>query len=288
MRKIWGPVTEVRDLGVVAEQCLHCERIMPCLLRSVCRGNFILFMKTTAPIRESSCFCTVCLKAFPSEHWRYASVVPIREARSLPIEDLLARTNPGLAERLHLKERISALGGDARFGVAYEQLEGMRPGTLRSRLLKQLLDWDRLSVEQRALLCQEIGTQARAWQFARQIAPALHDQAGCFAPTLAALVVWSAFLWAPVVRSWLWGGITVAAGMGAAALTTRVLLTQQVHKWTRKVLIPEAQDANVSLSCFLAVVDDVPGSRLAMMEELWSVKVELETIRGVLTAEGKL
>src|SRR5215831_2876958 len=126
MRSIWGPVTEIRDLGVVAEQCPHCERVMPCLLRSVCRGNYVFFMKTAAPIKESCCLCTVCLKALPCEHWRYAAVVPIREAKALPIGDLLARTNPGLAERLQLKEQISALGGDASFAVAYEQLESMR------------------------------------------------------------------------------------------------------------------------------------------------------------------
>jgi hypothetical protein len=46
----------------------------------------------------------------------------------------------------------------------------------------------------------------------------------------------------------------------AAALTQQLILTRNVCQWTRKVLIPEAQEANVSLSCFLAVVEDVPGS----------------------------
>src|SRR5262249_8895343 len=151
----------VRDVGVVAERCPHCDRVMPCLLRSVCRGNYVLFMKTAAPTEESSCLCTACLKAFPCERWRYATAVPIREAKALPIEDLQPRTNPGLAERLQLEEQISALGGDACFGVAYGQLEGMRPGALRSGLLKQLLGWNGLTVEQRPLLGQQIGAHAR-------------------------------------------------------------------------------------------------------------------------------
>jgi hypothetical protein len=288
MRTIWGPVNEIRDMGVVAEQCPHCVQIMPCLLRSVCRGNYVFFMKTTAPIGENSCLCTVCLKAFPCEYWRYAGVVSIREAKALAVEELLARTNPGLAERLELKEHISALGCDARFAVAYEQLDGMRPGVLRSTWLKQLLDWDRLTVEQRTLLVEQIGAQSRAWQFARQVAPAFPGQTGCLTAALAALVVWSAFLWAPPVRSWLWGSVTVVAGFGAAALTSRVLLKRRIFQWMRKVLIPEAQDASVSLTCFLAVVEDVPESRLCVMEELWPVKVELQTIRGLLIAEGKL
>jgi hypothetical protein len=245
-------------------------------------------MKTAAPTKESGCLCTVCLKAFPCEPWRYAAVVPIREAKALPIEDLLARTNPGLAERLQLKEQISALGGDASFAVAYEQLESMRPGALRSRLLKQLLDWNGLTLEQRPLLGQQIAAQVRAWQFACRIVPAFPGHAGCLTAALAALVVWSAFLWVPATHSWQCGSITLVAGLGAAALTRHLFLTRKVCQWTRKVLIPEAQDANVSLACLLAVVDDVPGSRLGMAEELWPVKVELETIRRVLSAQGKL
>ena len=288
MRTIWGPATEIIDLGVVAEHCSHCAQIMPCLLRSVCRGNYVFFMKAAAPTKESSCLCTVCVKAFPCEQWRYAAVLKIREAKVLPLEDLLARTNPGLAERLQLKEQICALGCDARFGVAYEQHEGMRPGALRSSLLTQLLNWDRLTAEQQDRLVQQIADQTRAWQFAWQIAPAFPGHTGCLTVALAALVVWLAFLWVPAVHSWLWGGVTVAAALGAAALTSRLIQTRRVFRWTRKILIPEAQEANVSLASFLDVVDDVPESRLAMMEELWPVKTELETIRGILIADGQL
>jgi hypothetical protein len=260
---------------------------MPCLLRSVCRGHFVFFIKTATPTTERSCLCTGCLQSLPREHWRYSTVVPIRESKALPIEDLLARTNPGLAERLQLKEQIIALGGDACFAVAYEQIETLRPGALRSSFLKQLLDWNELSAEQRSLLGQLIGSHARAWLLACQIAPAFPGHAGLPA-ALAAFVVWSAFLWMPAVRSRLWGSITVAAGLLAAALTRQLLVTRKVCQWTRKVLIPEAQEANVSLDCLLAVVDDVPGSRLGMMEELWPMKIELGTIRRVLSAEGRL
>jgi hypothetical protein len=54
------------------------------------------------------------------------------------------------------------------------------------------------------------------------------------------------------------------------------------------VLIPEAQDADVSLDCLVAVVDDVPGSRLGLTEELWPMKEQLQTICRLLVAQGKL
>ena len=53
------------------------------------------------------------------------------------------------------------------------------------------------------------------------------------------------------------------------------------------MLIPEAQYADVSLDCFLAVVDDIPRSpsQRGLTEELSPLKDELEEIRGVLIAE---
>jgi hypothetical protein len=288
MRSIWGSVTEIRDLGVVAEECPHCERVMPCLLRSVYRGSYVFFVKTAALVEESSILCTACLKKLPCQRWRYAAVVPIRKAKALPIEDLLARTHPGLAERLQLRAQIRALGGDAAFGLAYEQVERLRPGVMRSNLLKQLLEWDRLTVDQRTSLRQFIGDHARAWQFACQVAPTVPRHAGCGRAALVTLAVWSAFLWLPAVRSLLWGSITLVTGLLAGALTWQLILTHSVCQWTRKVLIPEAQDANVSLACLLAVVEDIPASHLGMMEDLWLISNELEAIRRVLSAEGKL
>jgi len=288
MRAIWGWATQITDLGVVAEQCPYCERTMPCILRSVSRIHYVFFLETTGLERERSCYCTGCHKAFPSEHWRYAAVLPIQEAKNLPPEDLLARTNPGLADRLELKEQVSALGCDARFAVAYEQLEQLRPGALRKGLLCQLLGWERLTDEQRALLGQHIGGRSRAWRLARQIAPGFPRHAGCLSVAMVALIVGPTFLWVPPLRSWLWGSVLVVAGLIAAALIDQARFSLRVRGWTRKVLIPEAQDTKVSLDCFVAVVDDVPGSRLGLTEELWPMKDQLETIRGVLITQGKL
>jgi hypothetical protein len=286
MPKFWGAATEIIDLGVVAELCPHCERIMPCLLRSVCRGHYVCFVKTTGLTIERSCLCTGCHKPFVGEHWRYAAVLPIGEAKALAPDDLLARTNPCLAERIQLKEQIRALGGDQRFAVAHEQLDQMRPGALRSGLLRQLLAWDRLPGEQRTLLAQQVAARARAWQFSRQIAPAFPEPTASLAVLVAALVMGPVFLWIPGARSWLWGGATVIAGLVAAWLVGSTIYSRRVRQWTRQTLIPEAREANISLACLLDVVDDV--SELSLMQDLWPMKEQLETIRGVLTSEGIL
>ena len=92
----------------------------------------------------------------------------------------------------------------------------------------------------------------------------------------------------PVVRSLLWGAVTAAAGCLAAALTGRVLLARRVRRWAREALVPEVERANVSLPSFLAVVDDLPDSRMFVMDPLWPVKDQLPTIRKVLAADEKL
>ncbi len=288
MRTIWGSATEVRDLGVVAEQCPRCERPTPCAVRAVCQGWHFFFVKLTAVATETSCHCTACGASFPCELWRYPALVPAAQAEALPLEDLLARTNPGLAERIQWKQQVRELGGDARFAAAYEELEAMRPGELQGMLRKQLLDWGRLDDEERASLARRIGACARGWQVARRVAPRFPCGAGSLLALLAAFAVWSAFLWAPGTRGWLGGTVTVVAGLGAAGLTGNLLLARRVRRWTREVLVPEAQRANVSLRCFLAVVDDLPGTRQHLLDDTWPVKDQVEVIRGVLAADGSL
>ena len=157
-----------------------------------------------------------------------------------------------------------------------------------ARALRQLLAWDRLPEEQRASLAEQVAARARAWQFSRQVAPTFPGHSASLAAVVAALVAGPVLLWVPGARGWLWGGATVAAGLAAAWLVGEAVYVRRVRRWTRQTLIPEAQDANISLGCLLDVVEDVPGSRLGLMEDLWPMKVQLGTIRGVLSSEGYL
>src|SRR4051812_42513306 len=120
MGTLWGQATEIEDLGVVAEQCPFCEQTTPCLVRAARPGWQILFLRLSADTQDTSGLCTSCRSSFPCELWRYPELVPAAQAESLSSEDLLARTNPGLAERLQLREQVSVLGGDDRFAAAYD------------------------------------------------------------------------------------------------------------------------------------------------------------------------
>ena len=273
-------MTEIADAGVMAERCPHCERITPCLLRSVRQSYFILFVKTASSSHDNSGFCTECHQAFHCDPWRYLCVVPLTEAKGLGIEELLTRTNPILVERVRMKELIAALGGDARFAEAHQQLEELHTGELRSRLLQELLNWVRLDEEARTALVQQIADLARAWKFALHIARGFPSHVGCLPGIVAGLVVWLlVFVPALALRNRLLISASFLLSFVAAALAGQVLLESQIRRWTRKVLIPECCDAKVSFASFAEVVDDLAGSPLDKLEALWLVKLNLETIR---------
>lgn len=288
MRTFFGVVNETNDLGVVAEHCPHCDRLTSCLLRTVRRGNYICFVKIAELSRESSCMCTACLKTFPGKpYWSYAEVVPIRDARTMGMDDLLAKTNPILADRIHFKEQIRQLGGDERFVVAYENVEGLRPGRLREDLLRRLFDWPRLDEAQRAELGQHIGVLSRAWQFAREIAIRFPSSPG--APAYAIAILAGLVLFClPVPHRWLWATITAGTGLIATLIAERNLLRRSVSRWTLQVLVPEAQEVHVPLDRFVSVVDDIPGSKLGLTEDLWPMKDQLQNICETLISAGKL
>ena len=288
MRTFFGSVNETHDLGVVGEHCPHCDRVTSCLLRRMRRGNYISFVKMAELSRESSCMCTNCLKTFPGKpYWSYAEVAPIRKARTLGIEEILAKTNPILADRIRLKEQIRELGGDERFVVAYDNVEGMRPGRLRDDLLRKLLDWPHMPEEQRAELSQQIGELSRAWQFAREIAIGFPRSPG--SPAYAVAIVAGLILFClPMPNRWVWGTITAGAGLIVTLVVEQNLLKQSVSRWARQVLIPEAEVMNVSLDRFVTVVDDIPSSKLGLTEDLWPVKDQLQNICETLNAAGNL
>jgi hypothetical protein len=206
----------------------------------------------------------------------------------MDLDELLTKTNPILADRIHLKETIGDLGGDKRFAVAYENVEGMRPGKLHSDLLQKLLEWPRLSEVQRDELEEQIGSLSRAWRFASQMAIGFPKSSGSVAFFMSAPIFGLILIGMIVTRKWLWGGLLLVASVVVAATLESILLKRSIRKWTLQVLIPEAQKANVALDRFAAVVDDIPNARRGLTEDLWPMKDQLQNIRETVMAKSVL
>lgn len=280
MRTFCGTVTETIDKGVVVEHCPHCNRPTSCLLRTVSQGYNVCFVRVAEQLRDSSCMCTDCLEPFAGKpYWHYAEVVSIRDARGMDLDDLLTKTNPILADRSRFKEQIGTLGGDEHFAVSYENVEGLRPGQLRSKLSRDLLDWDRLGQKQRDELKEHIGALSRAWQFARQMAVGFPTSSGSLTFYLSVPLFGLVLICMLVTRSWLWGCLAFALSVFAATVLESILFKRTVRQWTREVLVPEAQKANIRLDDFVVVVDDITKSKTGLTEGIWPMRERLQNIR---------
>lgn len=287
MRTLFGTVNEITDLGAVAEHCPNCDALKCCLLRVVTQGHYICFAKIADPLRQSSCLCTDCLQPFPGKpRWSYAAVVPLHDARKMDLNDILTKTNPILADRMRLKETIRDLGGDERFAVAYENVEGMRPGSLRSNLLQSLIEWPQMGELQRNELEEQIGSLSRAWRFAREIAIRFPRSSGSPAFYLSAPIFGLILIWMVVTRRWIWGGLALVVSAGVVATLESIFFRRSVRTWTQQVLVPEAQKANVDLDQFVTVVDDIPSSKHGLTDELWPLKDQLSNIRATSKAKS--
>ena len=209
------------------------------------------------PTGETSCLCTVCLKAFPCEHWHYVALVSIREARALPVEDLLARTNPGLAERRELNEQISALGGDTEFAVSLISSSRKCARCIALAVVEAVARPGPAAQEQNSLLSQRIVEQApglalrSTGQERVPVSPWLPDRAA------SALVAGSAFLWIPASPNWLGAGITAGTGFAAAASPTACSQCRTTSHGPRTILFT----AKIVIETVLFTAQRQPGSQ---------------------------
>jgi hypothetical protein len=285
---IWGPSSEVKDVGTVAERCPHCGRVSPCRVAAHSQGVHLYFITLASAVTDAVCTCSSCGGQFRCELWRYTDVVPDIEASTLTTEGLLERTNPTLKERLGWEQRLEDHGADPQFTAAVRSVEQLRPGGLRSGLMNDLLRWGQLDGGRRAALVKEADDSARSLQFATSVATRLPGGAGCLVGALLCLAVWSLFLWAPAVRNLLWGGVTVFAGAAVGALVWQAILARRVRRWTREVLVPESRKAGVDLRSFVAVLGDLPAPGPHGVDELRGLKEQEGAIREELRKLGEV
>jgi transcription elongation factor Elf1 len=93
---IWGPVSGVKDIGIVAERCPHCGRLSQCRVTAHSQGFHLYFVTLASGVRDAVCTCSSCGGQFRCELWRYPNTVSDVEASTITMERLLERTNPTL------------------------------------------------------------------------------------------------------------------------------------------------------------------------------------------------
>jgi len=285
---IWGPTSDVKNIGIVAERCPHCRRLAPCRVAARSKGLHLYFIPLVSGVTDAVCTCCACGGQFRCELWKYKDPVPEIEASTVTIESLLERTNPNLKERLAWEQQLDDHGSDPQFTAAVRSIEQLRPGGLRRGLMNDLLRWGQMDERQRVSLARDADQSACSLQFARSVATRLPNAAGgCVLALPICLVVWSALLWAPAVRNLLWGGVTLFAGAVAGAFVWQAILSRRVQRWTREVLVPESQQAGVDLRRFIAVLGELPAPGPHNVDEMRHLKEQEGTIREELRKLGE-
>lgn len=109
--------------------------------------------------------CRTCGTVVGFDAERYAEVVPAEEANGLVLEELLRRTQPGLAARLDaidaLKGEVQGAADDepssALFSEAGKRLRWLeRRGVDTTRWVERLRQWPRLGLDARRMLVGEL------------------------------------------------------------------------------------------------------------------------------------
>jgi hypothetical protein len=280
-----GSYAREKEFGVVAEYCPYCERVAACLVTAYVEGWHINGVPAVSTSTDPTCLCGLCGGHFPCQLWKYAGTISADEARSLPAEALLERTNPALKERLEWKRRRHEFGTDPRFVTALDEIDRLRPAGLRVQLLDEMKRWAAMTEAQRDDVAKRVEQCVRASDLAAASAKRFPRQAGCLPASLLCLAVWSAFYWAPGVRA-LYAGVGVTfAGLFAGASVSHWLMARKVRRWAREVLIPAGKAEGIRFPSFLAVLGGQP-SGLRVYDETQPMRDHIEDIRAELLKAG--
>ena len=273
-------------MALFADLCPHCHKITRCHVKEQVSmvGGMVFGIPIILPWSTSSCSCGECGFDFHSESWDHEKTVSPAEADSLDIDALVSLTNPRLKETLAL----SGLRATAQLSEAFQILDQLTPGSLRTGLKATLQEWERLDRSQQDRFLAKVHDCSEALRFARLMAGRHAVGAiGCLAGVVGCVGVWSACLLIP--RSSLsalgWVGIA-AAGLVTGGALSHQFWSKRDRRWVKDVLIPEAQQSGIRLGTLLAVLED--GMSLTRVEdELRTMRQLVPTIRAELVSSGK-
>jgi hypothetical protein len=219
-----------------------------------------------------------------SQTWDHQKALSPGEAMSLDIEAILSFTNPALKEQLALL-RLKAV---PELGGAFQLLEQLKPGSLRTALKDALLQWPSLDEGRRERFLADANGCAEALRFARHQADrSTTGVVGCLGGALGCAGVWSGCVVAFGTELSVWGWLgVVGAGVMAGSLLSGLLWSGRDRRWLKAVLIPEADRAGIRLGWLLAVLEG-SGPWKGGEDELASLRQLAPAIRAELAASGK-
>jgi hypothetical protein len=177
-------------MALIADLCPNCQRITRCHVveQGSVVGGLILGVPFVLPLSSTSCRCGECGCEFVSKTWDHQKALSPREAMSLDIDAILSLTNPALNEQLTLL-RLKAV---PELSGAFDLVEHLKPGSLRTALKDSLLQWPNLDEGRREHFLVEVNGCAQALRFARHQAGRFKTGVvGCLGGILGCAGIWA-------------------------------------------------------------------------------------------------
>jgi hypothetical protein len=277
---------EMKRMALIADLCPNCHQVTRCHVveRGGAVGGLILGVPFVLPTSSVSCCCGECGCEFVSQTWDHQKSLSPGEAKSLDIEAILSLTNPALKEQVTLLR----LKGVPELGGAFQLLEELKPGTLRTALKDSLVQWPSLDEDVRERFLADANGCAESLRFARHQAGRFRTGVvGCLGGILGCAGVWSGCVVAFGTQLSVWGWIGIfGAGVMAGSLLSALLWSGRNRRWLSAVLIPEADQAGIRLGWLLAVLEGSAPSKVGD-DDLASLRELAPALRAELAASGK-
>jgi hypothetical protein len=273
-------------MALIADLCPQCQRITRCQVveRGAIVGGLLLGIPLVLPLSSVSCTRGECGFEFRSEFWDHRRTASPAEAGTLDIEALLAFTNPGLKEKVTL----SGLQAIPRLSGAFQLLDQLRPGSLRTALKDALLRWSSLNEGQQVRFLANVDDCSQALRFARLMAGRYTFGAvGCLLGILGCVGVWSGCLLVLGSNLNLWGWVAVVAGgFLAGGLLSALFRGKRDRRWVKEVLLLEAGRSGIRPAALLAVLEG-GGPSNQVEDELNLLRQLAPALRAELAPSGK-
>jgi hypothetical protein len=272
-------------MGLIADECPHCNRVTRCLVieRSRSVGGLIFGIPFVIPLSSTSCVCGECGQEFRSRSAAESRAVAPEVASGLDTDALLGLTNPDLRQA----RAMAVLRTDPQLRDAFLLMDKLSPGPLRFGLQAALARWPTLREPDKADLIGRVQACSQAEEFARAMAGRYTIGAvGCLAGVAVAAGVWvAAWLLFDGLGILAWVLVTVL-GLVAGGVPYSFLSAARDRKWVQEVLLPEADRSGVTPEWVLAVIEKTAAPRGAR-DELGALRDVGPALRAELAAEGR-
>ncbi len=314
---IWGSKHRKNDLGVVAEWCDSCQSVQPAIVTEHYQVGHIYYIPLgKGTLKATSRQCMRCGGEFMAERSAYSAFLPAAQVRAVNTDDLMVRTNPGLAdtiiERRQLEadladqstelsiddEAPGATSGrpDPRVQEALSKLNQFdaRDEDVR-RFMGQLRSFASLDANGQAVLINEIdaycdgNTKARQTvAFTRTLKSPPFGTGGCLLGLVVMVGAAAGIFALPFLQDWVWGSIVGVVAAGFGFVIYAILQGRATRAWVEKHVVPRMLEDQIDPQFFVGLLANIDTKDEEIDEKLREIAGEAEQIAEVLLEQGHL